>query len=39
MILEGLVFLNFIDNEEELINRFSHLGPEPFFKNFNLEYF
>ena len=31
-------FFKFIDNEEELINRFSHLGPEPFFKNFNLEY-
>jgi len=31
-------FFKFIDNKQELINRFSHLGPEPFFKNFNLEY-
>ena len=31
-------FFKFIDNKEELLNRFSHLGPEPFFKNFNLEY-
>ena len=31
-------FLKFIKNKQELINRFSHLGPEPFFKNFNLNY-
>ena len=31
-------FLKFIDNKEKLLNRFSHLGPEPFFKNFNLSY-
>ena len=31
-------FFKFIDNKQELINRFSHLGPEPFFKNFNLNY-
>jgi len=31
-------FFKFIDNKRELINRFSHLGPEPFFKNFDLRY-
>jgi len=31
-------FFKFIDNKQELISRFSHLGPEPFSKNFNLEY-
>ena len=31
-------FLKFINNRRELINRFSHLGPEPFFKNFDLKY-
>jgi formamidopyrimidine-DNA glycosylase len=31
-------FFKFINNKEELINRFSHLGPEPFFKKFNLKY-
>ena len=31
-------FFKFIDNKQELVNRFSHLGPEPFFKNFNLKY-
>jgi formamidopyrimidine-DNA glycosylase len=31
-------FFKFIDNKQELINRFSHLGPEPFFKNFDYEY-
>ena len=31
-------FFKFIYNKQELINRFSHLGPEPFFKNFNLKY-
>ena len=31
-------FFKFIHNKQELITRFSHLGPEPFFKNFNLKY-
>ena len=31
-------FFKFVENKQELINRFSHLGPEPFSKNFNLEY-
>ena len=31
-------FFKFISNKQELINKFSHLGPEPFFKDFNLEY-
>ncbi|MDA7580868.1 bifunctional DNA-formamidopyrimidine glycosylase/DNA-(apurinic or apyrimidinic site) lyase [Candidatus Pelagibacter sp.] len=31
-------FFKFINNKQELINRFSHLGPEPFFKNFDLKY-
>ena len=31
-------FFKFISNNQELINKFSHLGPEPFFKSFNLEY-
>ena len=31
-------FFKFIKNKKELKNRFSHLGPEPFFKNFNLRY-
>ena len=31
-------FFKFIKNKQELIDRFNHLGPEPFFKNFNLEY-
>jgi len=31
-------FFKFINNKKELIDRFSHLGPEPFFKNFNLTY-
>jgi formamidopyrimidine-DNA glycosylase len=31
-------FFKFIDNKQKLINRFSHLGPEPFFKNFDYEY-
>jgi len=31
-------FFKFIDNKQELISRFNHLGPEPFFKNFNLKY-
>ena len=31
-------FFKFINNKKELISRFSHLGPEPFFKNFNSTY-
>ena len=31
-------FFKFIKNKKDLQNRFSHLGPEPFFKNFNLKY-
>ena len=31
-------FFKFIENKKELEKRFSHLGPEPFFKNFNLKY-
>ena len=31
-------FFKFLSNKQELVNRFNHLGPEPFFKNFNLEY-
>jgi len=31
-------FLKFIDNKKALIDRFNHLGPEPFFKTFNLKY-
>ena len=31
-------FLKFINNRETLIERFNHLGPEPFFKDFNLRY-
>ena len=31
-------FFKFINNKQELINRFKHLGPEPFFENFNLKY-
>ena len=31
-------FFKFIDNKQELINRFTHLGPEPFFKIFDLKY-
>ena len=31
-------FIKFIKNKKDLLNRFSHLGPEPFFKNFNLKY-
>jgi len=31
-------FFKFINNKQELTNRFSHLGPEPFSKNFNLKY-
>jgi formamidopyrimidine-DNA glycosylase len=31
-------FLKFINNKQALIDRFDHLGPEPFFKTFNLKY-
>jgi len=31
-------FFKFIQNGDDLLNRFNHLGPEPFFKNFNLKY-
>ena len=31
-------FFQLIKNNSELIKRFSHLGPEPFDKNFNLNY-
>ena len=31
-------FFKFINNKQELINNFNHLGPEPFFKNFNVNY-
>ena len=31
-------FFRFIENKQALIKGFSHLGPEPFFKSFNMEY-
>jgi formamidopyrimidine-DNA glycosylase len=31
-------FFKFINDKKDLINQFSHLGPEPFFKSFNLKY-
>ena len=31
-------FFKFINEKQELKDRFNHLGPEPFFKNFNLKY-
>ena len=31
-------FLKFIENKEALVDNFNHLGPEPFFKDFNLKY-
>jgi len=31
-------FFKFIEDKEALIERFNHLGPEPFHKNFDLEY-
>jgi len=31
-------FFKFVDNREALVDRFNHLGPEPFFKNFNFQY-
>ena len=31
-------FFKFINNKQDLLNIFNHLGPEPFFKTFNLKY-
>ena len=31
-------FFKFVNNSEDLSKRFNHLGPEPFFKTFNLKY-
>ena len=31
-------FFKFINNSKDLLNWFNHLGPEPFFKTFNLKY-
>ena len=31
-------FFKYIKNEQELKKKFEHLGPEPFFKEFNLKY-
>jgi len=31
-------FFKLIKNNQELLKRFSHLGPEPFFKSFDLKY-
>ena len=31
-------FFKYIENKQKLVNKFNHLGPEPFFKNFNLKY-
>ena len=31
-------FFKYIDNKQELMLRFNHLGPEPFFKKFDLKY-
>jgi len=31
-------FFKFIENKQALIKRFSHLGPEPFSRSFNLKY-
>ncbi|MDA9956360.1 bifunctional DNA-formamidopyrimidine glycosylase/DNA-(apurinic or apyrimidinic site) lyase [Candidatus Pelagibacter sp.] len=31
-------FFIFIKNKKDLVKRFNHLGPEPFFKKFNLKY-
>ena len=31
-------FFKLVNNSEDLLNRFNHLGPEPFFKTFNLKY-
>jgi len=31
-------FFKFIESREALVERFNHLGPEPFFKNFDLKY-
>ena len=32
-------FFKFINNNQELLKRFNHLGPEPFSKFFNINYF
>ena len=32
-------FFKFIEDKRSLLDRFSHLGPEPFSKNYNLKYF
>ena len=31
-------FFRYLENKEELLKRFDHLGPEPFSKTFNLKY-
>ena len=31
-------FFKFINNSKDLSNKFNHLGPEPFFRNFKLKY-
>ena len=31
-------FFKLASNKKELVNKFKHLGPEPFFKSFNLNY-
>jgi len=31
-------FFKFIESRKEFVDRFNHLGPEPFFKNFDLKY-
>ena len=31
-------FFKYLNSKEDLKKRFNHLGPEPFFKSFNLEY-
>jgi formamidopyrimidine-DNA glycosylase len=31
-------FFKYVANKKGLVDRFSHLGPEPFFKSFNLKY-
>ena len=31
-------FFKFVNNNDDLLKKFSHLGPEPFFKSFNQKY-
>jgi formamidopyrimidine-DNA glycosylase len=31
-------FFKFIDNKQDLLNKFNHLGPEPFSRDFNIKY-